>query len=212
MVIERAIKTLRRLGAEIIDPVQATTLPFFGPLELELFQYGIKSNINAYLAEHPGANVRDFDELIEFNRQHAAEIMPYFQQEFFEMAQSKGDWDNARCVDVRNELRRLSRTDGIDNVLAEHRLDAIIAPTEGSPPFMIDPIVGDHILPYGCSTPPAVAGYPHITVPAGFVHGLPVGLSFFSGAFQDFKLIKYAFAFEQATRERRPPQFLPTVT
>lgn len=212
MVIERAIEVLRCLGAEIIDPVQATTLPFFGPLELELFQFGIKSNINAYLAEHPSANVRNFDELIEFNRQHAAEIMPYFQQEFFEMAQTKGDWDDARCTEVRNELRRISRTEGIDNALAKHRLDAIIAPTEGSPPFVIDPIVGDHILPYGCSTPPAVAGYPHITVTAGYVHGLPVGLSFFSGAFQDFKLIGYAFAFEQATHARRPPRFLPTVS
>ncbi len=90
-------------------------MPFFGPLELELFQYGIKASINAYLAEHPGGKVRDFDELIEFNHRHAAEVMPYFQQEFFELAREKGGWNDAAiCVEVRSELRRLSRTDGID--------------------------------------------------------------------------------------------------
>ncbi|MCC9608631.1 amidase [Blastopirellula sp. JC732] len=211
-VIESAIQILKNLGAEIIDPIQATTLPFFGPLELELFQYGVKANINAYLAAHPGAAVRNLAELIAFNRTHAAEMMPYFQQEFFELALQQGDWDDPRCVEVRNELRRLSRTEGIDQALAEHQLDAILAPTEGSPPFAIDPIVGDHILPYGCSTAPAVAGYPHITVPAGFVHGLPVGLSFFGAAFHEPRLLGYAFAFEQATRVRRPPQFRPTVS
>lgn len=210
-VIERAIETLRKLGAEIVDPIQATTLPFFGPLELELFLYGIKANINAYLAEHPGLQVGNFDELIEFNRRHADQVMPFFQQEFFELAQRKGEWDSPGCLEVQAELRRLSRTDGIDKALAEHRLDAIIAPTEGSPPFVIDPVVGDHILPFGCSTPAAVAGYPHVTVPAGFVHHLPVGLSFFGSAYQEAKLLGFAFAFEQATAVRRAPQFLPSI-
>jgi amidase len=167
-VVERAIETMRQLGAEIVDPVQASTLPFFGPLELELFQYGVKENINAYLAGHPDIAVRNFDQLIDFNRRHASEVMPFFQQEFFELAQTKGAWDDARCLEVRRELRRLARDDGIDKALSEHGLDAIIAPTEGSPAFAIDPVVGDHLLPFGCSTPPAVAGYPHISVPAGF--------------------------------------------
>lgn len=112
---------------------------------------------------------------------------------------------------IAAELRRLSRTDGIDRAMREHNLDAIIAPTEGSPPFVIDPIVGDNILKGGCSTPPAVAGYPHITVPAGYVHGLPVGLSFFAGAYEEGKLIRYAYAFEQSTRVRHSPMFLQTL-
>ena len=210
-VIETAIAQLQALGAEIIDPVRASALPFFGELELELFRYGLKDSLNRYLQSHPLAPVRSLEELIRFNRDHAAAVMPYFQQEFLEQAQTRGGIDEPACQEVMAELRRLSRTDGIDRALREHRLDALIAPTEGSPPFVIDPLVGDHILPGGCSTPPAVAGYPHISVPAGFVHGLPVGLSFFAGPWQEGKLLGYAFAFEQASRHRQPPRFLPTL-
>jgi amidase len=210
-LIEEAIVQLKALGAEIVDPVRASSLPFFGELELELFRYGLKASLNRYLAEHPRAKVRNLQDLIRFNRDNAAQMMPYFQQEFFEMAQTKGDLTDEAYLRVEAECRRLGRTDGIDKALREHRLDAIIAPTEGSPPFVIDPVVGDNILSGGCSTPPAVAGYPHITVPAGYVHGLPVGLSFFSGAYQEGKLIGYAYAFEQAAHARRPPGFAETI-
>jgi amidase len=210
-VVENAIAQLKALGAEIIDPVRASSLPFFGELELELFRYGLKDSLNRYLAEHPAARVRNLKELIRFNHNHALQVLPYFHQEFFEMAQQKGELTDEAYLRVEAECRRLSRTDGIDKALSEYRLDAIIAPTEGSPAFVIDPVVGDNILKGGCSTPPAMAGYPHISIPAGYVHGLPTGLSFFSGAYQEGKLIGYACAFEQATQVRRPPTFAPTI-
>jgi len=210
-VIENAIRQLKELGAEIVDPVRASSLPFFGELELELFRYGLKDSLNCYLAEHPEVKVRNLEELIRFNQDQASLIMPYFQQEFFEMAQAKGDLTEEAYLKVKAECRRLARSDGIDKALSEHQLDAIIAPTEGSPAFVIDPLVGDNILRGGCSTPPAVAGYPHITVPAGYVRGLPVGLSFFSGAYQEGKLISYAYAYEQAAQVRQPPGFTQTM-
>lgn len=210
-VIMEAINQLKALGAEIVDPVQASELPFFGELELELFRYGVKASLNAYFAEHPRAKVRTLEELIRFNSNHDSLVMPYFKQEFLETAQTKGDLTDETYLKVKGELHRLGRTDGIDKALNKHRLDAIIAPTEGSPPFVIDPIVGDNLLRGGCSTPPAVAGYPHISVPAGYVHGLPVGLSFFAGSYQEGKLISYAYAFEQATRVRHPPAYVPSL-
>lgn len=210
-VIEEAILHLRELGAEIVDPVEASPLPFFGELELEFFRYGVKASVNSYLASHPRARVRTLEELIRFNEEHAATVMPFFRQEFLESAQAMGDFNGEDCLKLLAELHRLSRTEGIDKTLRVHRLDAIIGPSEGSPPPVIDPIVGDKLLSGGCSTPPAVAGYPHISVPAGFVHGLPVGLSFFAGPFDDGKLIGFAYAFEQATQVRRPPEFVPTI-
>jgi Asp-tRNA(Asn)/Glu-tRNA(Gln) amidotransferase A subunit family amidase len=205
------IRHLKALGAKIVDPIRSSSLPFFGELELELFRYGLKASLNRYLVEHPRARVRNLEELIRFNKDHASQVMPYFRQEFFEMAQTKGDLTEEAYSKVKDELRRLARTDGIDKALSEHKLDAIIAPTEGSPPFVIDPVVGDNMLRGGCSTPPAVAGYPHITVPAGYVHGLPAGLSFFGGSSQEGKLIGYAYAFEQATQVRYPPRFAETI-
>jgi amidase len=210
-LIEDAIGRLADLGAQIVDPVRASSLPLFGDLELELFRYGLKASINGYLASHPRAGVRSLDDVIRFNEQHASRVMPYFGQEFLRQAQTKGDLTDERYLRIEAELRRFGRRDGIDKALNEHRLDAIVAPTEGSPAFVIDPVVGDNVLRGGCSTAPAVAGYPHISVPAGYVHGLPVGLSLFAGAFQESKLIGYAYAFEQATRVRLPPRFTPTL-
>ena len=208
--MEDAIVTLKSLGADMIDPANGTAVPLFGDAELELFLYEMKVSMNRYLAEHPKAQVRSLEELIQFNRDHAAEVMPYFQQELLEMAQKKGDMNEPAYLEAKKECLRLSRTDGIDKVIHDHRLDAIIAPTDGHPAWTIDPIVGDKIKG-GCSSPAAMAGYPHITVPADSIHGLPVALSFYSTAYQEGNLISYAYAFEQATQARRPPTFPPTV-
>jgi amidase len=209
-VIETAIARLEALGAEIVDPITVSSIEIFNQAELELFLYEFKAGLNRYLTEHSGAQVRSLEELIHFNRAHADWVMPYFQQELLEMAQAKGDLSEDAYLKAKAECRRLSRTDGIDKAMHEHRLDAIIAPTDGTPAWMIDPVVGDKILG-GCPSIAAMAGYPHITVPAGYVHGLPVGLSFFAGAYQEGNLLGYAFAYEQATQVRRPPGFKGTL-
>jgi amidase len=209
-VIDDAVRVLADLGAEVVDPANGTAVPLFGDAEMQLFLYELKGSLNRYLAEHPGAAVRTLEELIRFNWDRRDEVMPFFGQELLELAQAKGGLEEAEYHRAKAECVRLSRTDGIDKVMREHRLDALIAPTDGMPAWAIDPICGDRIAG-GCSSPAAMAGYPHITVPAGYFHGLPVALSFFSDAHQEGRLIGYAYAFEQATKVRRPPTFVPTV-
>jgi len=209
-VIEAAIVALRDLGAEIVDPATGAWTPFFGEAEIELCLYGFKDGINRYFATHPNSPMKSLTDVIAFNEANAERIMPYFPQDLFEQANAKGDLFEAAYLKAKEECRRMSRTDGIDKVMNSHKLDALIAPTDGTPPWAIDLLVGDHIIG-GCSAPPAMAGYPHVTVPAGMYHDLPVALSFFGGAWQDGKLLGYAFAFEQATHARRAPNFKPTV-
>ena len=209
-IIDAAVDTLRDLGAEIIDPAIGAWTPFFGEAEVELCLYGFKDGIDRYLASHPASPMKSLADVIAFNRANADRTMQYFPQDLFERAEAKGDLNEAGYLEARDECLRLSRTDGIDKVVSTHRLDAIIAPTDGTPPWAIDLLVGDHIVG-GCSAPPAMAGYPHVSVPAGMCHGLPTALSFFGPAWQDGKLLGYAHAFEQATRARRAPTFKPTV-
>jgi amidase len=135
--------------------------------------------------------------------------MPYFEQELMEQAQAKGDLTQKEYLDALETNLRTSRTEGIDAILNKNQLDAIVAPT-GAPAGLTDLVNGDS-GGGGCSSPAAVAGYPHITVPAGFIFGLPVGISFFGTAWTEPKLLKIAYAFEQANGARRPPKFLPTV-
>ena len=204
------MRKMAALGAEIVDPANGSFLPLFGPDELEFMLYELKASIGRYLGAHPRAPVRSLAELIEANRRRADEVMPFFQQELFEMANSRGGLDSPAYLELKETCRRMAREEGIDKVLKAHRLDAIVAPTDGHPAWSIDPVVGDKIKG-GCSTPPAMARYPHVTVPAGYVHGLPVAVSFYGAAFADAQLLGYAYAFEQATLARCPPAFPPTV-
>ena len=209
-LMEESIAALRHLGAEIIDPIDLPTSSAYDGSEYEVLLYEFKADLNAYLANmKSGTWPRSLAELIEFNVANAARVMPYFGQEIFLQAQQKGPLSDRAYKDALAKNHRLSREDGIDAALAKYQLDAIVAPT-GGPAWSIDLVNGDH-YGGGCSSPAAVSGYPHITVPAGFVHELPVGLSFFAGAWSEPKLIALAHAFERGTQALRAPGFIPSI-
>jgi amidase len=209
-VIEDAIEQLKRLGAVVVDPANIPTAGKFDDTEFEVLLYEFKADLNAYLASlGPRAPVRTLKDIIDFNERNREKEMPYFGQEIMLMAQKKGPLSERKYRTALATNLRMSRAQGIDAVIEKHRLDALIAPT-GSPAWPTDLINGDHYLG-ASSTPAAVAGYPNIQVPAGFVHGLPVGISFFGKAWSEPALFRFAYAFEQATKHRRPPQFLPTL-
>ncbi len=203
-VMENCLTELKRQGAEVIDPADIPTHGQFSDPEFELLLWEFKTDLNKYFASRPDNPVHSLAELIAFNEKHRAEEMPHFEQEILIKAEAKGPLTDKIYIDLVEKLRRLSRTEGIDAIVAKHKLDAIVGPTAG-PAWVIDWINGDHDTG-GCSTPAAVAGYPHITVPAGFVQGLPVGLSFFGPAWSEGSLLKLAYGFEQATKARRPPK------
>ncbi|MCP4752940.1 MAG: amidase, partial [Proteobacteria bacterium] len=205
-LINTHLEKMKELGAEIVDPVALPTADAFVENEFKVLLHEFKAGINTYLSKlGPEASVHSLKELIEFNRRHRRQTMPYFGQELLLMAQAADGLDSRGYLEALETNRLLARTEGIDAVLQEHGLDAIVAPSDG-PACPIDLVNGDHHLKYS-SYLAAVAGYPHITVPAGQVFGLPVGLSFFSGAYREPILIKLAYAFEQATRLRLQPRF-----
>ncbi|MGQ0647619.1 MAG: amidase, partial [Gemmatimonadaceae bacterium] len=209
-VMEEALAALGSAGATIVDPVEVPTLGQIDEAELEVLLYELKADLNAYLATlGPSFPYRTLADLIRFNEENRDREMPYFGQELFVRAQAKGSLTATEYVKALARCRTLSREQGMDRVLAKHQLDALIAPT-GGPAWLTDLVNGDH-FGGGSSTLCAVAGYPSITVPAGHVFGLPVGLSFMGPAWSEAKLVRFAYAFEQATRARAGPRFLATV-
>lgn len=201
---------LKQLGAVLIDPADIPTAGKFDDSEFEVLLYEFKADLNAYLAGlGPQAQVRSLKDVIEFNEKNRDREMPYFGQDIMIKAQEKGPLTSKAYVRALRKNHLLTRSQGIDFVMKKNRLDALVAPT-GGPPWPTDWINGDHFTG-GYSSASAVAGYPHITVPAGYIFGLPVGISFFGGANSEAKLIKIAYAFEQATKARRAPKFLERV-
>ena len=201
------LNEMRKLGAVLVDPADIPTTGKFDDSEFEVLLYEFKADLNAYLAGlGPQAPVRSLKDVIAFNEKNREREMPYFGQDIMIKAEAKGPLTSKAYLAALRKNHLLTRTQGIDFVMKKNRLDALVAPT-GGPSWPTDWINGDHFTG-GYSSASAVAGYPHITVPAGYVFGLPVGISFFGGAFSEPKLIKIAYAFEQATKARRTPQFL----
>jgi amidase len=208
-----AITVMKEHGAVIVDPANIPTLGSFEASEFDVLLYEFKADLNKYLAWlGPASPVRSLKDVIAFNRTRQHEELRYFGQEIMEMADAKGPLTSPEYVRALERNRRLTQTQGIDAVMATHRLDALVAPSFG-PPWLVDLVSGD-TWPAGASSPSsvaAVAGYPHITVPMGYFRGLPLGISFIGRAWSEPTLLRLAYAFEQITMHRKAPRFLPTL-
>jgi amidase len=208
-IFESCLDAMNQKGAVMVDPVNVANFDKLNKTEMEVLYYEFEADLNKYLASAK-AKVRTMTEIIRFNKENRDCVMPYFGQEHMEIAQKKGSLRNKKYRNALTKNHRLTRKQGIDTTMREHKLDAIVVPS-GGPAWTIDLANGDpNSWDMTSTSPAAVAGYPHITVPAGYIFGLPVGISFFAGAWQEPKLIKLAYAFEQTTKVRKPPDFLPT--
>jgi amidase len=209
-LMEQALDAMKKQGATLVDPADIETLGKFDESELLVFMYELKADLNGYLGRlGPSAPVRTLKDIIEFNEHNREKEMPYFGQDLFLKAEEKGPLTEKAYVDALDKNHQLARTEGIDATMDKHRLDAIVAPT-GGPAWLTDLVNGDHVAG-GSSNAAAVAGYPNINVTAGFISGLPVGISFFGRAWSEPTLIRLAFAFEQTTKARQTPKFLSTI-
>jgi amidase len=212
-IAEAAVALMRQLGAEIVDPADIPTAEAMQeePGEMEVLLSEFKHDLDAYLTERDDPTMRNLADLIRFNEEHAKEELRYFGQDHFLHAQEKGPLTDSLYLDALARNHRLSRQEGIDAVMEKYQLDALVTPTQG-PPWAIDLVNGDHHLGPTSSTPAALAGYPIVSVPAGYAFERPVGISFLGRPFSEPILIRLAYAFEQAACVRRPPRFLSART
>ena len=206
-IFESCIDVMKQRGAVIVDPANVPNFNKFGKTEVEVLHYEFKADLNKYLAT-ANARVKTMADVIKFNEENKARVLQYFGQEHMTIAQGKGNLRDKKYREALAKNLLLTRKNGIDATMKKYRLDAIIVPS-GGPAWMVDLVNGDAInWDMESTSPAAVAGYPHITVPGGYILGLPVGISFFAKAWQEPTLIKLAYAFEQATKVRKPPEFL----
>jgi amidase len=211
-VFERSLEVMRAAGAELIDPADVANFDKFGKSEIEVLLYEFKADLDAYLS---GVGlqvaVHSMKEVIQFNENNRERVMPYFGQERMEAAVKKGPLTHKKYLNALARNLRLARKEGLDATLEKFHLDAIVVPS-GGPAWTIDLVNGDALSwDMESTSPPAVAGYPHVTVPSGYIYGLPVGISFIARAWQEPTLLRLAYAFEQKTRVRKPPEFLTTI-
>jgi amidase len=205
-VMEDAIQALTDGGAEVIDPVEIPNRTDINGPSFQVLLYEFKAGVNDWLAAMgSAAPLHSLEEIIAWNEEHAAEAMPWFGQELLVQAQEKGGLDSEEYIESRDNARRRSREEGLDVVIRDQNLDALIGPT-GGPAWVTDLVNGDNFS-VSSSSPAAISGYPNVTVPAGRVHGLPVGISFFGAPWSEPTLLRIAYAFEQATNHRARPEF-----
>jgi amidase len=208
VVMDAALEMMKKAGAVLVD-VKFPNLRKFGDAEFLVLQYEFKDGLEAYLRNR-GSRHQTMNDLIKFNNDNAARELKYFGQDIMEASAKKGDLKTKEYLDAIETCRKYAREEGIDQAIAENKLDAIVGPSN-APTWMLDTINGDCGSGYvGSSSMPAVAGYPNISVPAGFARELPIGISFFGRAFSEAVLIRLAYSFEQARKARRRPKFLAT--